>query len=93
MGDYAQACRTFSWKEVEKQFSWHKTGKVNIAYEAIDRFAEDPATGTQACLTFESDTRKERYTYSQMKELTNKFGNLLRKLGVRKGDRVLIFLL
>ena len=28
---------TFDWKETEKEFSWYETGKVNMAYEAIDR--------------------------------------------------------
>ena len=32
--DYDQAYRSFDWKTVEKEFHWHQTGKVNIAYEA-----------------------------------------------------------
>ena len=29
--------KEFDWKEAEKQFTWYETGKLNIAYEAIDR--------------------------------------------------------
>jgi len=92
MGDYEQACRSFRWEEVEKRFSWYQTGKVNIAYEAIDRYAEDPLHRDQSCLNFEGEARNIRISYGHMKELSNRFANTLRKLGVVKGDRVLIFL-
>ncbi len=90
--DYDQAYRSFDWKTVEKEFRWHQTGKVNIAYEAIDRHAEDPIRGTRICLNFEGGSRKERISYVEMRDLSNRFANVLRKLGVKKGDRVLIFL-
>lgn len=92
MGDYGEACRSFSWKEVEKRFSWYQTGKVNIAYEAIDRHAEDPAHRDQCCLNFEGEARSVSISYGQMRELSNRFANTLRRLDVVKGDRVLIFL-
>jgi acetyl-CoA synthetase len=90
--DYAKACHSFAWKEVEQEFSWHLTGKVNIAYEAIDRHAEDPARSKRFCLIYEDENRRERITYLQMRDLSNKFANCLKKLGVEKGDRVFIFL-
>ena len=40
LNDYEQAYREFSWEEVRKNFSWYETGKINVAYEAIDRHAE-----------------------------------------------------
>ena len=30
----------FSWEEVESNFSWSQTGKVNMAYECVDRHVE-----------------------------------------------------
>jgi acetyl-CoA synthetase len=90
--DYNKACQSFDWQEVEQEFSWHLTGKVNIAYEAIDRHAEDPVRCDRYCLIYEDDNRGERITYHQMRDLSNKFANVLKKLGVEKGDRVCIFL-
>ncbi len=90
--DYNKACQSFDWKEVEQDFSWHRTGKVNIAYEAIDRHAEDPACSNRFCLIYEDEKRRERITYQQMRDLSNKFANVLKKQGVQKGDRVFIFL-
>jgi len=90
--DYDKAYKTFDWKEVEQEFSWHRTGKVNIAYEAIDRHAEDPTRCHRHCLIYEDEHRKERITYHRMRDLSNKFANVLKKLEVEKGDRVFIFL-
>jgi acetyl-CoA synthetase len=92
MGDYNKACQSFDWKDVEQEFSWHRTGKVNIAYEAIDRHAEDPVRSNRFCLIYEDENRRERITYRQMRDLSNKFANVLKKLAVEKGDRVFIFL-
>jgi acetyl-CoA synthetase len=32
----------FPWSEVEKEFSWHQSGKINIVHEAIDQWTEKP---------------------------------------------------
>jgi acetyl-CoA synthetase len=90
--DYGKAYHSFDWKAVEQEFSWHRTGKVNIAYEAIDRHAEDPLRRHRYCLIYEDENRREKITYHQMRDLSNKFANVLKKLGVGKGDRVFIFL-
>ncbi|MCJ7640315.1 MAG: acetate--CoA ligase [Desulfobacterales bacterium] len=92
MGDYEKAYQSFDWKDVEKKFSWHRTGKVNIAHEAIDRHAEHPDHRNRYCLTFEGGAKKKRITYFEMRELSNRFANILRDLGVEKGERVFIFL-
>lgn len=40
LANYEEAYASFDWKEVEENFSWSKTGKINAAYEAIDRHAD-----------------------------------------------------
>lgn len=89
--DYEEAYKDFCWEDVEKNFSWYKTGKVNMAYEAIDRHAKGK-TKNKTALYYVDDNREETYTYKEMKDLSNKFGNVLKKLGIKKGDRVFIFL-
>lgn len=88
---YEEARQTFQWADVEKQFSWYTTGKVNMAYEAVDRHAET-ARKDHVALYYSDANRDEAVTYGQMKANSNKFGNVLRKLGVSKGDRVFIFM-
>ena len=41
LGSYAEACQGFSWSDVEKKFTWNETGNINIAHEAVDRWAND----------------------------------------------------
>ena len=90
--NYDEVYKRFSWDDMNSEFSWDKTGKVNIGYEAIDRHAENPLRATAPCLTYSRGERKEKITFQQMKFLSNKCGNMLRQLGVQKGDRVFLFL-
>jgi acetyl-CoA synthetase len=89
--NYEEVYRNFDWKQVEEVFTWSKTGKVNAAFEAIDRHAESDKKDKIALL-YSDANRNEKYTFAQMKEYSNRFGNVLRKLGVKKGDRVFIFM-
>lgn len=90
--NYDELYGDFDWKNTEKVFSWSETGKVNMAYEAIDRHAEG-ARKNKIALYYQDGTRKEKYTFKEMKELSNKAGNVLKTYGdVDKGDRVFIFM-
>ncbi|MBM7867779.1 acetate--CoA ligase [Heliobacterium gestii] len=89
---YEDARATFRWEDVEREFSWHNTGKVNIAYEAIDRNVLEKGLGEKVALYYSDPTRQEAVTYRQMMEQSNRFANVLRKHGIGKGDRVFIFM-
>lgn len=92
LNDYEEVYRTFDWKDAEKNFSWHKTGKVNAAYEAIDRHAESHLKNKVA-FYYKDPARDEKYTFREMKNETNKAGNVLKKhADVKKGDRVFVFM-
>jgi acetyl-CoA synthetase len=89
---YENASESFDWKEVEKEFSWHETGRLNLAYEAIDRHAES-FRKNKVALYYRDPERDEKYTFTDMKKLSNKAGNVLKQYGdVEKGDRVFIFM-
>jgi acetyl-CoA synthetase len=90
--NYETAYESFDWKEVEKEFSWHETGRVNLAYEAIDRHAAS-FRKNKVALYYRDPERNEKYTFADMKKLSNKAGNVLKQYGdVEKGDRVFIFM-
>ncbi|WP_078379380.1 acetate--CoA ligase [Sutcliffiella halmapala] len=90
--DYQQTYPTFDWTEVEKNFSFAETGRVNVAYEAIDRHALTHRKNKVA-LYYRDTEREEKYTFKEMKEMSNKAGNVLRQIcDVEKGDRVFIFM-
>ncbi len=90
--DYEKAVESFDWKEVEKNFSWYETGKVNLAYEAIDRHAES-FRKNKVALYYKDAERNEKYTFKEMKDLSNQAANVLKTYGnVGKGDRVFVFM-
>jgi len=91
LGDYDTTYAHFKWEDVEKQFEWYKTGKVNVANEAIDRHARSWRRNKVA-LYYCDDNREEKYTFQDMMLLSNKAANALRKIGIKKGDRVFIFM-
>lgn len=92
LANYEEAYASFDWKEVEENFSWSKTGKINAAYEAIDRHA-DGAKKNKVALYYRDANRDEKYTFEEMKELSNKAANVLKQhTDLQKGDRVFVFM-
>lgn len=89
--NYEEAVQNFDWENVRKTFSWHKTGKVNLAYEAVDYHAEN-GKGEQVALYYSDARRDESYTFAEMKTFSNKAANVLKEANVKKGDRVFIFM-
>lgn len=89
--NYAEAQTEFTWEDIENTFSWHQTGKVNLAYEAIDRHAETERKDKIA-LYYSDNTRDEKYTFDEMKKKSNQAGNVLKKIGIAKGERVFVFM-
>ncbi|HAY3328778.1 TPA: acetate--CoA ligase [Staphylococcus aureus] len=90
--DYEETYNTFNWKDVEQAFSWSETGKMNMAYECIDRHV-DQGIGDKIALNYKDEHRKESYTYKDMQRLSNKAANVLSEHAeVDKGDRVFIFM-
>lgn len=72
---------------------WFAGGKLNITLNALDRNL--PARKNKVALIWEpeSPTERERvFTYYQLYQEVNRFANALRKLGVKKGDPVGIYL-
>lgn len=90
--DYEKTKETFNWEEVKQNFSWNETKKVNAAYEAIDRHAENERTKNKTALIYSAPDREEKWTFEQLKEKSNQFANVLKQQGIDKGDRVFLFM-
>jgi len=91
LADYERAARGFDWTEVEREFDWQRTGKVNMAHEAIDRHAQGPRKNKLALLYTDGE-RIEKHTFEDLMRLSNRFANALTRMGVKRGDRVFVFL-
>ncbi len=92
MKSYPKTVEDFSWVEAEKAFTWHKSGRINIVYEAIDRWTEDPEKRDQKALIFEKAERTESLSYLELKAFSCQWANLLLAHGFKLGDRLFIFL-
>ena len=71
---------------------WFVNGKVNVSYNCLDRHLEK--RGNQIALIWEGNepTEDRKFTYKELHEQVCKFANVLKKNGVKKGDRVTFFL-
>ncbi|HDK41109.1 MAG TPA: acetate--CoA ligase, partial [Nitrospirae bacterium] len=94
--------KNLSWfkkwnKVMESDFSkpeikWFKGGKLNVSYNCLDRHLKTHRKN-KAALIWESENGENKiYTYQELHRLVCRFANLLKKLGVKKGDRVVFYL-
>lgn len=90
--DYGKEYKKFKWKEAEKELAWFGKGKINAAYNAVTRHALGKNKHKVALFWEGTEGEKETYTFLQLEEESNKFANVLKELGIKKGDMVFIFL-
>ncbi len=71
---------------------WYEDGTLNVSVNCIDRHLA--RRGDQVAIIWEGDdpTQDEKITYKQLHERVCKFANVLKANGVKKGDRVTIYL-
>ena len=83
----------WSFREEDFRISWYPDGKLNAAANCIDRHLKTRAD--QVAIIWEPDDPAEeprRFTYAQLHAEVCRFANVLKGLGVAKGDRVTIYL-
>ncbi|MDG2165765.1 MAG: acetate--CoA ligase, partial [Alphaproteobacteria bacterium] len=71
---------------------WFEDGELNVCYNCVDRHAEK--TPDEIAIIWEGDDpdKSKTFTYKELKLEVSKFANVLKKMGVQKGDRVTIYL-
>ena len=95
--DFAKELHWFKpWKKVldwkPPRAKWFVGGKLNASVNCLDRHLAGPRRN-KAALIWEGEPGDERVlTYRDLYREVCKFGNVLKKLGVKKGDRVTIYL-
>lgn len=71
---------------------WFAGGKLNATYNCLDRHINTPTRNKAAIIWEADDGSYKTYTYQQLYMEVNRFANVLKKHGVKKGDRVTIYL-
>jgi acetyl-CoA synthetase len=82
----------WSFERDNLHIEWFKGGKLNVSYNCLDRHLD--SRGDQTAILWEGDdpNRDKQITYRQLHADVNKFANALKNRGVKKGDRVSIYL-
>ncbi|MHA2141631.1 MAG: acetate--CoA ligase [Candidatus Thorarchaeota archaeon] len=84
----------FEWLDADNiKFSWFRDGITNMAYNCLDKHVE-AGNGDQVALIWQGDPLDESktYTYSELLSEVNKAANVLKNLGVKKGDAITIYM-
>lgn len=101
-GFWGEAAQAIHWYQFPTQildkshqpfYRWFVGGELNTCYNALDRHIE-AGRGEQLALIYDSpvtDTVKT-FTYRELREAVAKFAGALRNKGVKKGDRVIIYM-
>lgn len=85
--------KVLEWNFTEPKVEWFKGGKLNITENCLDR--QIPTRGNEAALIWEPNAPDEQHrtlTYKKLLERVCQFGQVLKNNGVKKGDRVCIYM-
>ncbi len=90
--NYEELLETFSWKEAEKELAHLANHQLNAGYIAMDNNLNS-FRKNKIALYYQSEAgEKEQYPFTQLAETSNQFANVLTSHGVKRGQRVFIFL-
>ncbi len=88
LADYAATRAAFSWEAARAELAG-RPGGLNIARLAVERHARGARRGQVAFRFLGTGTSRE-LTYGELSRLTNRFANVLKALGIAKGDRLFV---
>jgi acetyl-CoA synthetase len=84
----------FEWKDIDDvRFTWFEDGVTNMAYNCLDKHVE-AGNGDEVALIWQGDPLDESktYTYKELLSEVNKGANVLKNLGLKRGDTVTIYM-
>jgi acetyl-CoA synthetase len=84
--------KTLVWDDTSKVARWFDGGKLNVSFNCLDRHVE-AGHGKQIAFFWEGEPGdSETLTYEQLLHETCRLANALKELGIKRGDRVAIYM-
>jgi acetyl-CoA synthetase len=90
--DYRRAYNEFNWASIDDMFDWFKGGTYNVAAEAVDRHSKGPRKDQIALISVQANGTVRETTFGELSRLSSQFADGLIRSGVKKGDRVFVYL-
>ena len=91
--DYKKQYSDFDWnRDAYSKLEWLSDGGLNNAYECVDKHVKHGHGDNLAMIWLGKNGEEEKYSYSDFKRESDKFGQVMLDLGMQKGDRVFIFM-
>jgi len=99
-GFWAKVAEELHWfKKWDKVLEWNYPyakwfvgAKTNITYNCLDRHVKNGKRNKVAYISVDEDNNERKITYGELLELVSRIANGLKSLGVKKGDRVSIYM-
>jgi len=92
IGNYEERYKTFDWSQAKEHLGYSEGDFLNIGYYCSDRICEQGKADKLALIWEGPDGTLKRYTFADIRVLSNTYAKFLKDLGVEKGDRVCIFM-
>jgi len=89
--NYKNTYNKFSFEQAKKEIDFFG-GKLNAAYNAVERHANNWRKNKIALYWIGEDSARLKYTFKELNDKTNQFANILDSLSIIKGERVFFFL-
>ncbi len=90
--DWGAARTSFRWDDLKSVLQGIPGGGFNLSYECIDRHCAEGRGGERAFTWEAKDGSTKTWTFEEMRKDVNRMANVLVGCGVKKGDRVFLFL-
>ena len=85
--------KTYNYDFTNGNIKWFENGKLNVSYNCLDRHV-NAGNGKKIAIIWEGNNPNEQktFTYSELLKEVKKFSNVLKNNGIRKGDRICLYL-